>query len=272
MAKDKNRVSPVKGLRRAGTVLDCGRPSQILPSDSGDPAPYTGSGSRGQDLLRKALTAMEHRTHGLLQDRVRIGRDLHDSILQSLYAIGLNLEAAWNIDMLHPQSSRWLHDRVIAQLNHLAQEVRAMIASLDSGTIQDFDLTAELMSLQAVYEQAGRLRVDVDLHAAIMDVLTTKERGEILNIVREALSNCVRHANAARVTVALRLDGLTVWISIIDDGKGFALTDHHRRGYGLANMEARARKLGGKLHVRSAIGNGTAIAVEFTLALIPVDL
>lgn len=222
-----------------------------------------------EEILAGAVTSMEQRIHGLVQDRTRIGRDLHDSVLQSLYAIGLNLEVAWETDPRPSQQPQWTHDRLIEQLNCVIQEVRSMITSLDSGTIQDFDLAMELRSLQAIYQQSGRLRVSVELQTTVIETLSTQERSELLNIVREALSNCVRHAEASQVTIALRLEGTTIRLSIADDGRGFVPTDHDGHGHGLANMQSRARKLGGLLQVRSVDGQGTTISVDFSLPLIP---
>ena len=225
--------------------------------------------SLGEEILASALTSMERRIHGLVQDRARIGRDLHDSVLQSLYAIGINLEVAWSTDLRPSQQPQWSHDRLVEQLNHLIQEVRGMITSLNSGMIQDFDLAAELRSLQATYQQSGRLLVHLDLQATVLETLSTQECSELLNIAREALSNCARHAEATQVTIALRLEGTTIRLSIADDGQGFVPTEHDGHGYGLANMRSRARKLGGILQVRSVNGHGTTISVDFSLPLIP---
>jgi len=273
VAKEKKNVRTIKGLQRSWPIRNGACPiTQTLCPIQGEAAPHLDLGSPGEDVLVSAFNTMEQRIDGLIQDRTRIGRDLHDSVLQSLYAIGLNLEVTRNTDLRQAPKPQRLQNHLVAQLNHVIQEVRAMIASLDSGMIQDFNLAAELESLQTVYQRTDRLRIDLDLHAIVLEILTTKERVEILNIAREALSNCARHADATHITVAIRLEGTTVRISIVDDGRGFVPDDTRGRGYGFANMEARARKLGGMLHVRSRIGQGTAITVDFVLPLTPADL
>jgi len=272
VAKEDENVRIIKGSRRSEFARDYRRsPAQALCPIQSEAAPYVNLRAPGMDMLIGAFNAMQQRVEGLIQDRSRIGRDLHDSVLQSLYAIGLSLGAASSTAPLHPQNAQRLQDHVVAQLNHLIQEVRAMIASLNSGTIREFHLSAELASLQQIYEQAASLRIELDLQPKAIDTLTNEEEEEIVNIVREALSNCARHANATRVAVALRLEGKTVRLDIVDNGDGFALTGNPRRGYGLANMESRARKLGGTLHVHPTIGGGTTVAIAFTVLARPIE-
>jgi signal transduction histidine kinase len=198
----------------------------------------------------------------LLEDRNRIGRDLHDCVLQSLYAIGLNFDAAQRAPLHDARASR---DRITEQLNHLIHEVRRMIRALETGAIQEFDLASELSNLRSTYQQTGRLRIELNLQPNAIEILTNEEEQEILNIVREALSNCVRHAHATQATVSIRMRGTRVRVSVSDDGIGFVTTNIRHQGYGLANMTARARKIGGTLRVQSKPGRGTHIIAEFSL-------
>jgi two-component system NarL family sensor kinase len=83
--------------------------------------------------------------------------------------------------------------------------------------------------------------------------------------VREAVSNCARHANATRTVVSIRMREAKIRVSIHDDGIGFSTAVGRPRGYGLANMEARAKRLGGALRVQSKTGEGTQVIAEFSL-------
>jgi signal transduction histidine kinase len=186
-------------------------------------------------------------------------------VLQSLYAIGLNLKAALRMSSQHTTDAKHSGEQVVEQINHLILEIRGMIRGLEGGTVQKFDLASELVTLRAIYKQAGRVQITLDLQPNATEVLTKEEEQEILNIVREALSNCVRHANATQATVSIRMRGTTIRVSISDNGMGFLVADRQPRGYGLANMEARAKKLGGTLRVQSKIGQGTHIVAEFSL-------
>ena len=215
--------------------------------------------------LTTAFKATESRLSKLLEDRTRIGRDLHDSVLQSLYAIGLNIETAQRTRIDQKAEAKEVDDRMIGQINQLIHEVRGMIRELESGSVQEFDLSSELFALCATYEQPGRLHVKLDLQRSAIDVLTKEEEREILNIVREAVSNCARHANATQAVVSIRMREAKIRVSIHDDGIGFSTAVGRPRGYGLANMEARAKRLGGALRVQSKTGAGTQIIAEFSL-------
>lgn len=218
-----------------------------------------------QDLI-DALKAMEQRLNALLEDRSRLGRDLHDGILQSLYAIGLNLEAARRANPQQDHDADRAHHGVIGQINQLITEIRHMIRGLTEGTVQEFDLTAELSALKAAYDQVGRAQITLSLDLAALDLLTKEEEQEILHIVREAVSNCVRHAQATHADIVIRKRGERISVAVSDDGTGFATAAGSvKRGYGLANMEARARKIGGTLRVQSEVGRGTDIILEFAL-------
>ncbi|MCP9456515.1 MAG: ATP-binding protein, partial [Nitrospira sp.] len=213
-----------------------------------------------------ALKAMEQRVNALLEDRYRLAQDLHDCILQSLYALALTLETSRQSESSLLATVQETYDQAITQLNHLICDVRAMIDSLEAGTIREFDFAAELSSLQATYEQGGRLTIRLELDETALSNLTREEQREILNIVREALSNCARHAEATEAVVAIRMRESRIRISIIDNGRGFTLNSSCRKGYGLTNMETRARKLGGSFRVSSTLGRGTTIMIDLPLS------
>lgn len=215
--------------------------------------------------LTVALKATEKRLSSLLEDRARISRDLHDSVLQSLYAIGLSLETSHRTNTSSQPRADRAYSHAVDQLNRLIHEVRGIIKGLADGSVQDMDLPEELRQLAGSYEQLSNVSITLSLQPSALDVLTREEEQEILNIVREALSNCVRHAQATHAEVTIRAHGNRVRICICDDGKGFVETGAHPKGYGLMNMEARAKKLGGRLLLRSKPGQGTRLTAEFLL-------
>lgn len=215
--------------------------------------------------LTTAYKVTERRLNQLLEDRTRITRDLHDSVLQSLYAIGLGIETDRQIRHTNHEDSISCDVRLVAQINQLIHEVRGMIHELESGTVREFDLSSELNALRTAYEQAGRPRIELDLQRSALDVLTNEEEREILNIAREALSNCVRHARASRATFSIHMKESRICVTMQDDGIGFSTDVRQPGGFGLANMEARAKKLGGTLRVQSKTGGGTQVTAEFSL-------
>ncbi|MBK9307694.1 MAG: sensor histidine kinase [Nitrospira sp.] len=251
-------------------VLDGGlrTPSKLSLSQSARPVKQSYGWAQLEPCageLTTAYKATERRLHMLLEDRTRIGRDLHDCVLQSLYAIGLGIEMSRKLRHDNNQEAKSSDARTITQINQLIHEVRSMIRELESGAVQEFDLASELNTLRTTYEQTGQLRVRLDLQRGALEVLTHEEEREILNIVREALSNCARHAHASRATVAIRMIDTRIRVTVQDDGIGFSTVVGQSGGYGLANMEARAKKLGGTLRVESKTGGGTHVTAEFSL-------
>jgi two-component system nitrate/nitrite sensor histidine kinase NarX len=101
--------------------------------------------------------------------------------------------------------------------------------------------------------------------AAAEEILTGEEARELVTITREALSNCVRHAGATRIAIALRQIGSRVQLSICDNGSGFEIERGHTKGIGFAHMEDRIRKIGGRLDIQSTVGRGTCIAADVYL-------
>jgi len=260
MREEQHRLRLVRGTsqRRAS--------AEATPSAAAAFHAASSSSHRLAGDLTVALRTSEQRLSALLEDRGRIGRDLHDCVLQSLYAIGLSLEHARRLRPKSAASSRQgSPDDAVDQLNGLIQDIRRMIQGLTHGTVEEFDLASELETLVATYSRVGKLNIAMHLQQAAVEILTGEEEREILNIVREALSNCARHAQATEATVKLRARGSRVRLTIGDNGTGVVPTETETGGYGLANMAARAKKLGGHLTIRSQRGRGTRIVAEFAL-------
>jgi signal transduction histidine kinase len=221
---------------------------------------------RGQaeNSLTAALTASERRLSALLHDRRRIGQELHDTVLQALYAIGLSLAQSHELHRDAPQT--WLHaqDQAADQLHMLIQDIRRMILSVESDCVDPFRLVSELQALAETFERVSELRIRVEVDPAAEEILTGEEARELITLSREALSNCVRHASATQIVIALWQIGSRVRLSIRDNGSGFVV-DGSAKGIGFAHMEDRVRKIGGRLKVQSTMGRGTCITADIYL-------
>lgn len=217
------------------------------------------------DDLIAALRASELRLSSFLEERSRLVRDLHDIVLQSLYAIGLRVETRRRRRPDQTQELRRSGDLVVDQLNQLIHQIRGIIRGLESGTVEEFDLTTELETLARTYMEISPILIEMQIAPDVLMHLTREEKQELINITREAVSNCVRHAKATRLTLALTRQGARVRLLIRDNGVGFTSFETRSDGYGLVNMNARARRLGGTCSVRSRPGCGTEVVVEFAL-------
>jgi two-component system NarL family sensor kinase len=201
-----------------------------------------------EDSLTAALTASEQRLSALLHDRSRIGQELHDSVLQALYAIELGL--------VHS------HDQAAGQLQRLIQDIRRMISGMESDQIEPFSLVSELGFLTQTLEQMGQVRIHMEIDPSAEEILTGEEARELVTIAREALNNCLHHAQASRVDVVLRHIGSRVSLIIRDNGSGFDVTEELATGVGFAHMRERVRRIGGHLHIESTVGQGTCVTAE----------
>ena len=215
--------------------------------------------------LASALNVSEQRLSALLHDRTRIGRELHDSVLQALYAIGLTLAQTPRLETDAPESVPPFRGQAAYQLSKLIQETRRMILAMESDNVDPFRLVSELQALSRTFEQVSEVRIHLEIDPAAEEILTGEEARELVTITREALSNCVRHAQATGIVIALRHIGQRVRLSIRDNGTGFDVEHECAKGIGFAQMEHRVRKIGGRLDIQSTVGEGTCITVDLYL-------
>jgi len=183
--------------------------------------------------------------------------------LQSLYAIGLGIESCKPfIKQRQSQRALALMEQATRQLNHVMAEIRNFIAGLESRVLPEGDFATALRSLVQTMtaSQPIRCRVVVDDPAARL--ISTEQALQLLNIVREALSNSLRHGRATKATVSLKSLTRSVRLSVIDNGVGFDPAHATGIGHGLANMDARARRMGGRFAVRSQPGRSTRITID----------
>lgn len=217
----------------------------------------------GQDtpLLLAAVEDITDRKQALA-DRERISQDLHDNILQSLYAVGMQLEAGKLLVGKAPRKSKQHVTQAIRQLNHLVLEVRQFIADLTRRTAPSLDFTVALNQLVISCSSETRTTPELDLDPTALTGVTPVIGEQLLSIAREALSNSVRHAGASHRSVSLRKIDSSIRLRVADDGKGFDLDRKRRRGHGLANMAARARTIGAQFTLDSTPNRGTSITID----------
>jgi signal transduction histidine kinase len=200
----------------------------------------------------------------LSADRERIGRDLHDGIIQKIYAAGLSLEDAHHLIRENPVEAQNRLQAVMRALNQTIQDIRSYIFDLQTHQ-QSHELETVLENLVQDLRLDTLLEVDLEVVGKRCCWLEEHEISHITQIAREALSNIVQHASASHVTVTLRYEGSATTLVIADNGHGLnpgPSEDNGNPGQGMANMRARARLLGASLQVRGRPGEGLQVALS----------
>jgi PAS domain S-box-containing protein len=192
----------------------------------------------------------------VVEDRERIGRELHDGVIQALFAVGMNLQATATI--AGPGELQQRLEGAVTELDRAIRDLRNYIFGLRPGILADRQLNQVIVQLAADVEEKAGISVAVEIDPRLASELSAVA-GDIVQLVRESLSNVARHSEASTCRVSLlSVNGIAV-LAIEDDGRGFDETAQ-TQGQGLGNLRDRAAKLGGSLAIASGAG-GTLVEV-----------
>jgi len=189
----------------------------------------------------------------LAEDHERIARDLHDTVIQRMFASGLSLQS-----MLPtvPETAKVKIERILDDQDDAIRELRTAIFGLASK--RSAGRTVRVVVNDLVDESARVLGFRPTLHmSGVLDTIDEATTAEVAAVTREALSNVARHARARKVEVSLKNADGELSLVVSDDGEGIPAS--HRLGSGLLNMHDRAERLGGGCGVTSAAGAGTTV-------------
>lgn len=199
-------------------------------------------------------------------ERIRLGRELHDNICQTLYAVCLTLESVQKKSTLSPEMSQRT-DQCLTELRRVNREVRAYLQELEPASVNGQSFAAALAGMIGSLPPEDEARIVRRLDAETVGMIPPHQVAEIMNIVREAVSNSLRHGQARQITLLAGRNEEAIALSVQDDGIGFIPVNG--RGHGLDNMQARARALGGSLEVDSVPGQGTRIVLNLPMSAQP---
>jgi signal transduction histidine kinase len=209
---------------------------------------------RLQERLRRAA---------LLEERERIARDLHDSIIQDLFAVGLSIQAQVNrIDPVLAEV-RCRLDEAVEKLDETISALRRFIFDLRPPVWARPSLRQELADLVGQLAGPFQARVALDFSCPT-DLIPPHLGDELTAVVKEALSNALRHSGARDIDVRVDGDPTRLVVSVADDGSGFDPA-RARRGLGLANMAVRVEAAGGSFTLDTVAGRGTVVRASFPL-------
>jgi signal transduction histidine kinase len=205
---------------------------------------------------------VQQRRLAVLEERERIGMDLHDGIIQDIYAVGLTLEHARLLLNDDPASTRQRIEQAISDLNSTIRDIRAYILDLRPRKLHEENLMDGLRRLVAEF-RANTL-VETTIQGPVIESLPLPQTRALVlfHICQEALANAAKHAHARHVSVSLWTTSDRVLLEVSDDGRGFDVEAVRiTLGHGLSNMQTRANSAGGEIEITSEAGMGTTILV-----------
>lgn len=201
----------------------------------------------------------------IVEERTRIGMDLHDGIIQSIFAVGLTLESTKLSLPDNPEDADVLLTHAIEGLNATIRDIRNFILDLRPHRFQG-NLEQGLGRLVREFQANTMVAVSLSAEQETLSSLPASVARSLFLTTQEALANIARHARAEQVLINIEGLGKNVVLRVVDNGCGFDLAaKNYSVGHGLSNMRARAEDLDGSFTIKSSPGNGTTVELVFPI-------
>jgi signal transduction histidine kinase len=191
----------------------------------------------------------------VLDDRNRIARDLHDRVIQRIFAVGMTLQGVSR--MPDPAQATSRIDRAVDELDATIAEIRSTIFELGESSLPG-GLRHSIVQLCEEMAPTLGARPELSFRGPIDNTIREHTADHIVAVVREALTNAAKHAGATAYRVILRVEGDVIVLEVSDNGAGFDPAATHG-GLGLVNLRNRAEKLNGTFEVLSGAHGGTRL-------------
>ena len=256
---DHIAVMPLNG--RTGVLgVMCTATCHTSPNDDIDFQFQQAIASWMATALENVRLNLSDRRLAVLEERERFGMDLHDGIIQSVYAVGLTLEHARLLLNDDPEKAASRIDQAIHDLNHTIRDIRAYILDLRPRQMHDESIMEAIQRLVHEFKANTLIDVNLDGRADGLESLPTPQALALFHICQESLANIAKHAHARHVDVLLWRTNDRALLEIHDDGQGFNPDQIHKAiGHGLSNMQTRATNAGGEVDISSEIGVGSTV-------------
>ena len=233
---------------------------------------YAAVAALGILLVITAMRIRLRRVHAqydlVLAERARMGREIHDTLLQGIVGASIQCRHIMGLVDSAPDLARERLDRAAAMLEYYTRETRQSVWELRSGGVTHGDLASALRELGDTILRGSDISFDVVVHGQPRPCPRRAEQ-HLLRIAGEAVTNSLRHAQPTHIRVELRYEGGSVTLHVSDDGCGFDTSSAARPGafhYGLQTMPERAAQVQGRFTLSSTIGAGTDIRVIVPLS------
>lgn len=236
--------------------------------ESGSAAPLVGVSrrlpefARIADLVRESFRQREALRREM-EERARLGRDLHDGVIQNLYATGMGIAHGMRMVASDPEKARVRLDETLRTLNDTMETLRGFIVRAEPEAAAEVELADACVTLFQTLRVDRDCRLDLDIAPAADAAIPAGQKATLLFIVREAISNALRHGGAGNISVALGLDQGRWVLRVRDDGRGHDFAGSRQGGRGLENIRARAADLGGAPEFSSPASGGVEVVVAW---------
>lgn len=210
----------------------------------------------------QALHESKRKLRLAFEDRERLCRDLHDNVIQRIYAVGLQLEVCQRSP--HDESTEVTKHlaHAVRGLNGVIGDVRSYISDPAPQALRMPGLHAELASLVETLNATGALRFRLKVDSGAVARLAPHQAAHVVHIAREALSNSLQHSQARQARLLLQGTDTGARLQISDDGVGFDPVAARQDAGGLRNMAFRTQQIGGRLEVLSSPGHGATLVLH----------
>lgn len=251
--------TPILGLSRAGDEF--GEISRLI-IDSFTQADRLRSETQQRRDTESALRESEEALRRTLQDWSQLGLNLHDSTIQTLYASGMSLIAVENRNPDLPAETRSAIREVRRNLQTTIDELRSFIGQTET-TLSDNSLSDSITTMLAFLRNTSQVQIQADIDEVPNDLLDPEQKIHLLQILRESVTNALRHAQAQTITVHLHVRPGLVRLRVEDDGIGLPRAAPESSSRGLHNIHRRAELAAAELKIKSRPGGGTRIDLDF---------
>lgn len=217
---------------------------------------------------RAKIRAMKERFAGVLDERTRLAREIHDTLLQDVTGISLNLRAVLPEVRTSPATAVATLERIAEVAGRTSREARLVVWDLRPQPLKRHELAKAVESAARLALGESPLKLQVSTTARARSVPPDAQRA-VLRVVQEAVSNIVRHAGASSICIRLSFRGSLLRVEVADDGKGFEVKrdfGSYTGHWGLVGMRERAKQIGASISVRSARGQGTVVTLDVPIA------
>lgn len=201
-----------------------------------------------------------------LEEKIQLGRELHDGIIQSLYATGLTFEAAKKHIASSPEEATRQLEAGLKTLNTTIRDVRSYISGLAPENLRQQTFSQSVLALTQTLGSGREVNFDLRIDEQTAGRLQDTQISNILQIIRESISNSLRHGAATQITIRLHESADEIGLLIQDNGKGFDPDRLVARGHGLDNIKARADRLQAGLRIASTPGEGTRLVITLPIS------